>query len=160
MIILSIPAFQTKVAERVTDSLNETYGTDIHIKRLGLNWRGEVDARDVYIADHHQDTLIYAEELQTNVLSFRNLIKGELGFGNIDLTKAKLYVKTYKGEENDNLSMFADSFNTGSESTSVFKMASDKVQILDSHIVISDENLASPEVFNLKNVNAKANVFL
>ena len=156
MIILSIPAVQTKVAERVTDSLNETYGTDIHIKRLGLNWRGEVDARDVYIADHHQDTLIYAEELQTNVLSFRNLIKGELGFGNIDLTKAKLYVKTYKDEENDNLSMFADSFNTGSESTSVFELISDNVQITDSHIVISDENLDDPEVFNLSNVNLKA----
>ncbi len=74
IIILSIPAVQTSIAKRVTNYLNESYGTDINIDRLGLNWKAEVDIRGVYIADHHQDTLIYANQLQTNILSVKKLI--------------------------------------------------------------------------------------
>ena len=71
VIILSIPAVQTKIGKKVTDELNETYGTDINIERLGLNWKGEIDIRNVFIRDHHQDTLIYTEILQTNLLSIK-----------------------------------------------------------------------------------------
>ena len=96
MIVFSIPAVQTVVAKKVTKNLNETYGTNIQIDRLGLNWKGEVDIRGVYIEDHHGDTLIYAEEIQTNILSIKKLSDGEPDFGFIDATNAKLYVKTYK----------------------------------------------------------------
>ncbi|GEQ86314.1 DUF490 domain-containing protein [Patiriisocius marinistellae] len=151
---------QTRIAEKVTDGLNETYGTDIHVDRIGLNWRGEVDARDIYIADHHQDTLIFAEQLQTNVLSFRNLIYGDLGFGNINLTRAKLYVKNYKDEDSDNLTVFANKFNDSTtESTAVFKLFSNNVVIADSHVKIINENLSNPDVFSLTNLNTEASDF-
>ena len=113
MIILSIPAVQTRIAKKVTDNLNETYGTDITIERLGLNWKGEVDIREVYIADHHKDTLIYAKQLQTNILSLPNILNGKLEFGEIALINSKLYVKTYLGETDDNLYIFTEKFNTG-----------------------------------------------
>ena len=45
----------------------------VQIDRLGLNWKGEVDIRGVYIEDHHGDTLIYSEEIQT-ALSMRQNI--------------------------------------------------------------------------------------
>lgn len=159
VIILSIPKVQTSIAEKVTTDLNETYGTDIHIHRLGLNWKGEVDIREVYIADHHQDTLIYAEQLQTNILSFRNLIAGDLGFGNIELSRAKLYVKTYKGEEDDNLNIFAEKFDTGEPSGNVFSLFGNDVRLTDSHVRISDENQEDPILVELKDVNLTADDF-
>lgn len=160
IIILSIPSVQTHIAKKVTTNLNETYGTDINIKRLGLNWKGEVDIREVYIADHHQDTLIYAKELQTNILSFQNLIKGDLGFGNIDLNYAKLYVKTYKGEDENNLNVFAQKFDTGTPPPeNPFSLFSNDIKLSHSIVKITDENLESPEIFNLKNVEIVANNF-
>ncbi|MGK0175407.1 MAG: hypothetical protein ACI9AT_001794, partial [Ulvibacter sp.] len=69
-----MPSVQTKIAKKVTMYLNESYGTEINIERLGLNWKGQVDIREVYIADHHKDTLIYAQEVQTDVLNFRNIL--------------------------------------------------------------------------------------
>jgi len=143
----------------VTTSLNETYGTDINIKRLGLNWKGEVDIREVFIADHHQDTLIYSKELQTNIISFQNLIQGDLGFGNIVLDHAKLYIKTYKDEQNDNLSIFAKKFDTGKPSTSPFSLFSNDVTLTNSRVKMTDENLENPEIFVLENVNVVANDF-
>ncbi|HET8803252.1 MAG TPA: translocation/assembly module TamB, partial [Aequorivita sp.] len=143
----------------MTTNLNETYGTDIQIERLGLNWKGEVDVREVFIADHHADTLIYSKELQTNIISFQNLIKGNLGFGSITLDRAKLYVKTYKGEETDNLSIFAKKFDTGKPSTSPFSMFSNDVTLTNGKIKITDENLENPDIFILTNVNVVANNF-
>jgi hypothetical protein len=159
VIILSIPKVQTYIAKKVTDNLNETYGTEINIDRIGLNWKGEVDIRGVYIADHHQDTLIYARQLETNIISFQNLIKGDLGFGNIDMKSGKLYVKTYKGEEDDNLFIFSEKFNTGQKSENPFSLFSNDVTLTDSRIRITDENLESPEIFDLRNVTVTANDF-
>ncbi|SRX73735.1 hypothetical protein AEQU3_01170 [Aequorivita antarctica] len=159
VIIFSIPSVQTWAAKKVTTNLNETYGTDINIKRLGLNWKGEVDIREVFIADHHQDTLIYSKEVQTNIISFQNLIQGNLGFGKIVLDHAKLYVKTYKDEETDNLSIFAKKFDTGKPSTSPFSLFSNDVTLTNSRVKITDENLENPDVFILDNVNVVANNF-
>ncbi|MBK5212857.1 MAG: translocation/assembly module TamB domain-containing protein [Flavobacteriaceae bacterium] len=159
VIIFSIPSVQTWAAKKVTTKLNETYGTDINIKRLGLNWKGEVDIREVYIADHHQDTLIYSKEVQTNIISFQNLIKGKLGFGNIALDHAKFYVKTYKDEETDNLSIFAKKFDTGKPSTSPFSLFSNDVTLTNSRVKITDENLENPDIFILNNVNIVADNF-
>jgi len=150
---------QTWAAKKVTTNLNETYGTDIQIKRLGLNWKGEVDVREVLIADHHADTLIYSKELQTNIISFQNLIKGDLGFGSIALDHAKLYVKTYKGEETDNLSIFAKKFDTGKPDASPFSLFSNDVSLTNSKIKITNENLENPDVFILNNVNVVADNF-
>lgn len=159
IIIFSIPSVQTYVANKVTKNLNETYGTDINIERLGLNWKGEVDIREVYIADHHKDTLIYAQQLQTNIVSLRNLIKGDLGFGNIDLQKAKLYVKTYKDEEYDNLYLFSEKFNTGQTSDNVFSLFSNDIRLSDSHVRIINENLETTDIINFTNVHLFADSF-
>jgi len=156
IIILSIPAVQTNVAQRVTKNLNETYGTHIHIKRLGLNWRGEVDIRDVYIEDHHNDTLIYASELQTNIINFQNLIQGDLGFGTIKLSDAKLNVTTYEGEETDNLYLFSQKFNTGTKTDNVFSLFSNDIELTNTRVKIINENLENPNILDLRNVNAIA----
>ncbi len=159
VIILSIPSVQTKIAKKVTENLNETYKTSISIDRLGLNWKGEVDIREVYIADHHDDTLIYARQLLTNVVSFSNLIKGDLGFGDILLEDAKFYVKTYKGEDDDNLFIFTEKFNTGKPSTTPFSMFSNDVELRNGHVRITDENLETPEILDLYNVQLRARDF-
>ena len=52
-----MPTVQTYIAKKVTTKLNQNFGTNININRLGLNWKGEIDIKDVYIEDHHSDTL-------------------------------------------------------------------------------------------------------
>ena len=94
----------------MTNIINEKFDAGVHINRLGLNWKGELDVRDIYIEDHHQDTLIYSKRLVTNILSINNLVQGNLDFGIIKLEEPKFYLKTYQGEQNDNVSIFANKF--------------------------------------------------
>ncbi|MEZ4857724.1 MAG: translocation/assembly module TamB domain-containing protein [Flavobacteriaceae bacterium] len=160
VIVLSIPAVQTKIAKKVTRGLNETYGTDIAIDRLGLNWKGEVDIRGVFIKDHHQDTLIYSEILQTNILSIKKLMDGNLDFGFLELENTKLFVKTYKEETNDNLSLFAEKFNSGDTlETKPFELLANQVSLLNAEIRIVDENLETPVSLALKKFTLEANDF-
>ena len=161
IILLSIPAIQTYIAKKVTKNINETYGTNINIKRLGLNWKAEVDIREIYIADHHNDTLIYIKSLQTNILSIRNLIEGDLDFGYVDITQSKFYIKTYKGETDDNLYVFSEKFETGESTSSdkLFNLFTKDVSLTDSKVKIIDENIETPVILNLSEVNIEAEDF-
>lgn len=159
IIVFSVPSVQTWTAKKVTDSLNESFGTDIHIGRIGLNWKGEVDIRNAYIADHHQDTLIFSNELQTSILNLHYLMNGDLGFGDVKVDGAKLYVKTYEGEETDNLSIFAEKFDTGKESTSPFRLFSNDVKATNTTVKITDENLDTPEILVFNDVDLHAKGF-
>ncbi|MBX2827635.1 MAG: translocation/assembly module TamB [Flavobacteriaceae bacterium] len=160
VVFFSIPAVQTIVAKKVTDRLNETYGTDISIDRLGLNWKGEVDIRGVLVRDHHSDTLIFAEEIQTSILSVKRLTDGKLDFGFADLTSAKLYITTYEGESDDNLYIFTKKFETGEPpSGEPFYMNADQVSLVNTTVRIRDENLEIPEIINFSNINLAGDDF-
>ena len=158
LIILSIPSVQTKLGKYATQRLNDDFGVNIKIDRMGINWKGEVDIREVLIRDHHEDTLIYSQFLKTNILSIPKLINGNLDFGFIDLENARLYITTYKGEDNDNLSIFASAFDSGdtTKTSEPFKMWGSDVIIQDMRIRFMDENLESPVPLDLTELNLKA----
>ncbi len=161
LISLTFPSVQTYVAQKVTKSLNERYNTDINIERLGINRKGEVTLKNVYIADHHKDTLIYAMDINTTVLSFRNLLKTNLNFGDLLLEDAKLYIKTYEGEEQDNLTVFTRKFapEVPLEDPPPFILESSSLTLTNTIIKITDENLENPEVVTFTNVSLKADNF-
>mgnify|MGYP002639901423 CR=1 FL=1 len=103
--------------------------------------------------------MIYAKALQTNILSIKNLIEGDLDFGHIDLTQAKFYYKVYKGEDNDNISIFADKFNSdkpSQKSSKPFELIANNIELTNSKVKIVDENLENIELFNLKDINIKS----
>ena len=159
VVVFSLPSVQTKLADRLTNHLNQTYDTSITIDRVGLNWKGSIDLRDLYIEDHHQDTLIYAGQLQTSILSFSNLLKTEVSLGDVTLSDTKLFIKTYKNEAKDNMSIFSGKFNSGAKPNTIFKLIADQVYIKNSAIKITDQNLSTPLLFDLTGVNAAARDF-
>ncbi len=155
------PKVQTLVAKQVTKSVNDSYGTDINIEKIGINSKGEVVIDGVYIADHHKDTLIYANSVRTTILSFRNLLNTHLNFGDLALDDAKLYIKTYKGEENDNLSIFSKKFAPKNpiENPEPFILEASTLQLENALINITDENLENPEVLTMDAVSLSTGSF-
>lgn len=153
MVLLSTPVVQSWIAAKASKDIKENIGVDIQINRLGLNWRGEVDVRDLYIADHHNDTLIYGNELKTNLHGLRNILKGSLQLRYIDLVGAKFYLKTYEGEDQDNLSVFLEKLEgDGEPGEDPFGIFSTKVDIQALNIKIINENLDTPEVFDFQDI--------
>jgi hypothetical protein len=153
-ILLSIPAIQTKLGNFATEKLNDDYNIDISIEKVDLSILGKVQLKGVEIKDHHKDTLIFVKKLATSILSAKKVLESEVNLGSISIDGAHVYMKTYKDETNDNLSVFIDSFDDGSPKDSLanpFILRSSNVYVNDLNYKLINENNKSPISFSAKN---------
>lgn len=162
MLILSIPAVQTYLGKKVTTRINEEFGTNISIGRIGLQINGDVELKSIYIEDFKKDTLININELNTSILNFRNVINGKLTFGDIDIQDLTFNIKTYKGEPLSNLDVFIAKFEEDNprETESEFLLSSSDVSIYDGKFRMINENLETPKILELTDLNLNATNFL
>ena len=75
VIIFSIPAVQTSLANIVTDNINKEYGTNLEIKKVDLSLLGSVSLKGIEIRDHHLDTLIFVDRLKTSLLDAKRILE-------------------------------------------------------------------------------------
>jgi hypothetical protein len=78
VLVFSIPSVQTCLGSYTTNAINETYGTAIKIEKVGLQFNGDVELKNIIIKDHFDETLISVGELNTSILSFVKLTENKL----------------------------------------------------------------------------------
>ncbi len=162
-IILSLPIVQTRFAKFAANSINKEYGTNINIDKLRISlisWDTALEG--VYIEDYRKDTLFYINELTTSILSVRNLTKGKLEFGHIDIDRLNFKLKTYKDTTSSNLEVFIDKLDDKkprAPDTPPFFFSSSKVEIANSTFKLIDENLEKIETLNFKDLGISAEDF-
>ena len=165
MLVLSIPAVQTSLGKYATKKLNDDFGTNINIKKVGLQFNGDVELKNIYIEDHKNDTLFNIIELNTSILSFKKLYNNKLTFGDIDVIGLTFNLKTYKGETDTNLDVFVAKFDEektekAEKKVNTFLLSSSDLSIYDSEFRLTDENRDIQQVFFFKNLNINATDFL
>ncbi len=153
-IALSLPVVQTKIGHYVAEKINKDFKTDITVDQLAISVFGGVRLKKVMIRDHRKDTLIYANRLQTNILSFRRLYNGDLLFGDIRVDALHFNMKIYKGEKDSNLDRFIALFETGKKSNKPFLLKASNVYVANCHFTLSDDNLKKPKTLDLTRLNA------
>jgi len=152
-IALSLPFVQTKIARYATNSLNESFGTNINIDRVALSIFGSVKLKGVLILDHHNDTLISASRIQTNVLSFKNIANSRLEFGTIRADKLVFHIKTHKGEDFSGLDHFVKAFDNGQPGSGKFRMKAKNLYVTNGHFRLTNENSVTPRILDFKKLN-------
>lgn len=163
MLVLSIPSVQTRLGEEATKVLNKEFGTNIIVKKLDLSLLGSVQLKGIEIRDHHKDTLIFVNNLKTSLLNAKRIIDNEVDLGDASLTGVHFYMKTYKNETDDNLSVFIDSFddNQPKDSTSApFVLKASNIYVEDLSYKLTDENSSTPLQFSAKNAGGNLQDFL
>ncbi|MCO4822261.1 MAG: translocation/assembly module TamB domain-containing protein, partial [Flavobacteriaceae bacterium] len=162
MLIISIPAVQTKIGKFATKKVNDEFGTNINISKVGLQINGDVELKDVLIVDYKNDTLFHVNELNTSIISFKKLYHGKLTFGDIDVIGLTFNLKTYKGEKDTNLDVFVERFESDSTSTSKskFLLSSSDISLIDSKFRLIDLNLEKTDVLSIDDINVNATNFL
>ncbi|TMM53954.1 translocation/assembly module TamB [Maribacter algarum] len=162
-LILSAPFVQTRLAKLATDSINKEYGTNINVDKLKVSLISfNTSLEGVYIEDYEKDTLFYINELTTSILNVRNLAKGKLEFGDIDIDELDFKLKTYKDSISTNLEVFIDKLDDGKPrkpGTPPFFFSSSKVEIANSTFKLHDENRETVEMLNFKNLNISGEDF-
>ena len=160
--MFTIPSVQTRLGSYATNKINEAYGTDIKIEKLGLQFNGDVELKNILIKDHRDAALISVAELNTSILSFTEMSDNKLIFGAIDLYDLSFHIHKYLGESDTNLDLFVAKFdkqNPGVK-TNKFLLSSSDVHVYNSRFLYSDENLSTSTVLNFQDLNMHATDFL
>ncbi len=150
IILLSLPVVQSKLAEQATNWLNKEYNTNIVVKRVDLSWLLSVQLKEIEIRDHHNDTLIFVKNLSTSLLNAKRVLDNNVNLGEASLAGTYFNMKTYKGEKNDNLSIFIESFDSDKPKDSLsvpFLLNSDKITLTNLTYKLLDENKKEPLQF-------------
>lgn len=159
-IVLSLPAVQTAIARKVTNSLNKDFGTNINIDRVHVTFYGGVSLKKVYIEDEYADTLIYAQTINTNLLGLRSALNNNIKFGDVKLSNAFLNIKTYPGDRDTNLDVFVAKFDSGdTTSTQPFLMSFTAIELENSRFKMSDLNKEEPVILNFYNLHGEIDDF-
>ncbi|WP_372745446.1 translocation/assembly module TamB domain-containing protein [Lutibacter sp.] len=158
---MSIPTIQTRLGKKATDYLRTEFDVDINVKKVDLSFLGNVKLKEVFIKDHHKDTLIFVKELTTSIVSFKKLVDGTPEFGQISLDNFVLYMKTYKGEVYDGLTIFVDKFDDGtvSDQPSKFLLTSTRLKLNEGYVEIIDENIENETPIFFKKIKGSAKKF-
>ncbi|MCD2258874.1 translocation/assembly module TamB domain-containing protein [Psychroserpens sp. XSD401] len=162
MLVFSIPAVQTSVGKYVTKRVNDDFGTNINIGKVGLQFNGDVELKEIYIEDYKKDTLIAIDELNTSILNYRNISNGKLNFGDIDIMNLTFNVKTYEGANDTNLDVFVAKFDEDNprKEKSEFLLSSSDVSIYDGTFRLIDENRDTHKVLEFNDLNINATNFV
>ena len=158
-LLLTLPATQTFIAKKAVAYLNKEFGIDLNIDRIHLKINGDVDIKRILIRDHKQDTLISAKKLTTSILDFKQLIDGNLYFGNIKGDSIVFNMKTHKGDTLSNLDVFVNKFDSGEPSTGKFVMKAKGIELKDSYCYISNDNNPDPSILKVTKLNTELNDF-
>lgn len=159
ILVFSIPAVQTSVARKLTDNLNEKFGTDMKVERVAITYNGAVSLREILILDYRKDTLIKAEQLNTSLLGLTGFFNGNLNFGNTEVEGLDFDIRRYKGDTLDNFAVFTRSFDSNKPNPKPVKISVEHIVALNSTFTYIDENLPSPNVISLDNLNLDASNF-
>src|SRR5690606_24099998 len=151
------PTVQTTVAKKLTDSIRERSDVNLSIGRVSISYFGRLQLNEVYVEDHHQDTLLYVHELKSSLLVFRNLLNNTPDLGNTTADGFTFNMKRYKGEETYNLSIVMEKFRT--ESTcekKLFELLIHDINITNGYYTYVDENLEVPVIIEFNDLNFQA----
>lgn len=162
VLILSIPVVQTSLGNYATKWINDDFGTNINISKVGLQFNGDVELKSIYVEDYKKDTLISIAELNTSIINFKNLYNGKLVFGDIDIIDLIFNIKKYEGSEETNLDIFVAKFDDDNPrpEKSSFLLSSSDVSIYNGVFKLSDENRENTKLLEFKNLNINATDFL
>ncbi|RNL95275.1 translocation/assembly module TamB [Sinomicrobium pectinilyticum] len=164
-IFFALPPVQTGIAKRVTRALNKDFGTNIQVQRVYISFFGSVNLRGIYIEDHHRDTLISVNRLNTSLLSFRNvksMIDGKLNFGDMSMEGVFFNLRTYEGEEDANLDLFVeklDSGDTTSTATEPFLLTTSFIRLENARFKVTDDNAENPGILYFRDIHTDLHDF-
>ena len=157
LILFSIPAVQTSVAKKITNSIQERSDVDVSVGRVSFTYFGKVKLNEVLIKDHHENTLLDIQEFRTSILGVSNLIANNPNLGSSTAEGFIFKMRRYKGEESDNLSILLDKLKTEpTGEPKPFKLNVRDIFIYDGYYSFIDENNSNPEIIILDHLELQA----
>jgi len=154
VLIFLIPQIQSYYATKLTTSFNESYNTDLSIKSLKINYKGNLVLNDLLLRDDYDDTIIYAKTLSTSLINITGFSNSNIHFSNTEFDHLKFKLKQYKNEEDHEFSKFLEKLSDSTSSSDhPFQLKINRVLAYDGEFVIENENLSNSPTFSIQKLD-------
>lgn len=105
ILLFSIPAVQTYVAQKAAAYLSKEMGTEVSIEKLRISWDFDIIIEKIMLKDLHGHTLIAGSHGRCDFPKY-NQLNRQLTISNIRVEDAEVFIAKYKGEDDINLRFF------------------------------------------------------
>lgn len=149
-LVFTMPSVQTYFASVLTNNINKSFGTEIMIDRVDLSYLGKIQLKGIHIKDHHQNNMIDVVNMNTSIFSYKKAYNNKIILDNVIANGVSVIMKTYKGEKNDNISIFSEKFDDSipSQKPSSFLLTAKNVHLNFGRFYLYDLNEQNePQVF-------------
>ena len=102
ILLFSIPAVQTYVAQKAAAYLSKEMGTEVSIEKLRISWDFDIIIEKIMLKDLHGHTLIAGSHGRCDFPKY-NQLNRQLTISNIRVEDAEVFIAKYKGEDDINL---------------------------------------------------------
>ncbi|MFV0238231.1 MAG: translocation/assembly module TamB domain-containing protein [Flavobacteriales bacterium] len=160
MTVIQIPSVQSKIVYNyVMPEVNKMFGTKINVEAVDITFFGAISLKNISALDQRDSLLVSIKEIQASPNYFKLMKGSPYELDEISLFEPKVYVKTYKGEGQDNFLNFIDKFSAESESQDSTKLILEgDVNIYEGYLEIINENLPKEEQVWVKASNLNLEV--
>ena len=145
MVAIQIPAVQTKAAQFAIEELNKTFGTQIHIDRISIEFFGDINLYGVSVQDQYGLDFIEIQKIQTKI-SLTGLIRdpNHLTLGQIKMYNPNFKIITYKNDSTSNFITFINSFSSDKpkDEESIFRLDGG-LSAKNGQLLLQNQNLES-----------------
>ncbi|NCG04439.1 MAG: hypothetical protein GWO82_03805 [Bacteroidetes bacterium] len=155
-VILLLPATQTYLGQRVTASLDERFGTKLTIDNIHISPFGYATLENVLAIDHKQDTLLYVGYARTSALRLGAVLQGDNNLGAVFLRDVKCNITTYSEDEESNIDMFFDRFDSEKPKPPNATFYVSNIQLTKAALRIHNEN--KPDALPLQFAEMNADI--
>jgi len=154
VLIFLIPQIQSYYAKKLTTSFNESYNTNLSIKSLKINYKGNIVLNDLLLRDDYDDTIIYTKTLSTSLINIAGFSDNDIHFSNTEFDHLIFKLKQYKNEDEDEFSKFLEKLiDTTSSSDQPFQLKINRVLAYDGEFIVENENISSSPTFSIQNLD-------
>jgi len=106
LLLLSTSWAQSIIFKKFTQNIQESINQEIAFEQISLNWNGKFELKGLFIQDHHKDTLVYVQKIETSFQDFKKLQNNDFDFSNIEASGVYFNIKKYTKEKVHSLRVF------------------------------------------------------
>ncbi|MDO4763961.1 MAG: translocation/assembly module TamB [Flavobacteriaceae bacterium] len=141
LVVINLPSVKNRIANYAIDLLNKEFKIDLKTENVKIDFFGDVVISGLVVKDHHQFEFIKAKKLVGHSDWWAIISNSrDLKFQKLSLEELDLKVITYKGEEQDNFTLFIEKFDSPKDPKKPpFKFTS-RIEIENSKVSIVNEN--------------------
>jgi len=137
--LLQLSSVQTYIAKQAGSYLSKELNAKVSIEKVEIDLCSDIHLKEFFIEDQKKDTLIYVKDLISGSFDF-SLNKSFISLDDITLDRPQFNLRTYAGEDQNNLQFIVDYFSSEDTVTKDFLVQIEQLKVIDGNFKFHNYN--------------------